>query len=143
MREILVWCMFNFMEPNLCCNRFCLTLIGCILFSRVDVCVGAKSQMFLERYGGDGCDCDDERMMTLMLFVAMAMRMKNDFASIFLLLMMVIIMMMTLMTIETFLHMIVSTVMMASVMIIVMLRCFSWRCCIFSLNFFPDVFFAL
>ena len=67
MREILVWCMFNFMEPNLCCNRFCLTLIGCILFSRVDVCVGAKSPMFLGSYGGDGCDCDDERMMPLML----------------------------------------------------------------------------
>ena len=49
-------------------------------FSRVDVCVGAKSPMFLLRYGGDGCDCDDERMMALMLFVAMAMRMKNDFA---------------------------------------------------------------
>ncbi len=32
--------------------------------------------MFLERYGGEGCDCDDERMMALMLFVAMAMRMK-------------------------------------------------------------------
>ncbi len=101
MREILVWCMFNFMEPNLCCNRFCLTLMGCILFPRVDVCVGAKSPMFLERYGGDGCDCDDERMMALMLFVAMAMRMKNEFASIFLLLMMVIIMMMTLITMET------------------------------------------
>ena len=55
-----------------------MTLIGCILFSHVDVCDGAKSQMFLERYGGDGCDCDDERMMALMLFVAMAMRMKND-----------------------------------------------------------------
>jgi len=96
--------------------------------------------MFLERYGGDGCDCDDARMMALLLFVAMAMRMKNDFACIFLLLMMVIIMMMTLMTIETFLHMIVSTVMMASVMIIVILQCSSWRCDVFSLNFFPDVF---
>ena len=47
-------------------------------FSRVDVCVGAKSPMFLESYGGDGCDCDDERMMALMLFVAMVMRMKID-----------------------------------------------------------------
>ncbi len=109
MREILVLCMFNFMEPHLCCNRFCLTLIGCILFSRVDVCVGAKSQMFLERYGGDGCDCNDERMMILMLFVAMAMRMKNDFAIIILLLLLLLLsmmiigmmMMMTLMTMET------------------------------------------
>ena len=107
MREILVWCMFNFMEPNLCCNRFCLTLIGCILFSRVDVCVGAKSPMFLERYGGDGCDCDDERMMALMLFVAMAMRMKNDFAIIMVLLLLLLLLtmmktmtMMTLMTIK-------------------------------------------
>jgi hypothetical protein len=33
--------------------------------------------MFLESYGGDGCDCDDERMMALMLFAAIAMRMKN------------------------------------------------------------------
>ena len=47
-------------------------------FSRVDVCVGAKSPMFLESYGGDGCDCDDERMMALMLFVAMAVGMKID-----------------------------------------------------------------
>ena len=105
MREILVWCMFNFMEPNLCCNRFCLTLIGCILFSRVDVCVGAKSPMFLERYGGDGCDCDDKRMMALMLFVAMAMRMKNEFASIIVLLLLMTMIktmtMMTLMTMET------------------------------------------
>ena len=31
-------------------------------FSRVDVCVGAKSPMFLESYGGDGCDCDDQMM---------------------------------------------------------------------------------
>jgi hypothetical protein len=53
---------------------------GLYSFSRVDVCVGAKSPMFLERYGGDGCDCDDERMMALMLFVAIAVRMKNDFA---------------------------------------------------------------
>ena len=107
MREILVWCMFNFIELDLCCNRFCLTLIGCILFSRVDVCVGAKSPMFLERYGGDGCDCDDERMMALMLFVAMAMRMKNDFAIIILLLLMIMMMMiirtmmMTLMTMKS------------------------------------------
>ena len=57
--------------------------------------------MFLERYGGDGCDSDDERMMALMLFVAMATRMKNDFAIMIMLLMMVIIMMMTLMTMET------------------------------------------
>ena len=47
-------------------------------FSRVDVCVGAKSPMFLESYGGDGCDCDDERMIPLMLLMAMAMRMKID-----------------------------------------------------------------
>jgi len=47
-------------------------------FSRVDVCVGAKSPMFLESYGGDGCDCDDERMMALMLFMAMAVTMKID-----------------------------------------------------------------
>ncbi len=80
MLEILVWCMFNFMEPNLCCNRFCLTWIGCILFSRVDVCVGAKSPMLL---GGDGCDCDDERMMILMLFMAMAMRMNIDLRAYF------------------------------------------------------------
>ena len=101
MREILVWCMFNFMEPNLCCNWFCLTLMGCILFSRVDVRVGAKSPMFLERYGGDGCDCDDERMMILMLFVAMAMRMKNDFAMIILLLLLLMMMMIKLMSMET------------------------------------------
>ena len=103
MREILVWCMFNFMEPNLCCNWFCLTLIGCILLSHVDVCVSAKSQMFLERYGGDGCDCDDERMMALMLLMAMAMRMKNDFAMIILLLLLLLTMMktMTMMTLMT------------------------------------------
>ena len=105
MREILVWCMFNFMEPNSCFNWFCLTLIGCIHFSRVDVCVGAKSPMFLERYGGDGCDCDDERMMALM-FVAMAMRMKNDFAIMIVLLLLMLTMMktmtmMTLMTMES------------------------------------------
>ena len=76
MREILVWCMFNFIEPDFGFNRFCLTLIGCILFPRVDVCVGAKSPMFLESYGGDGCDCDDERMMALMLLMAMAVGMK-------------------------------------------------------------------
>ena len=75
-------------------------------FSRVDVCVGAKSPMFLERYGGDGCDCDDERMMILMLFVAMATRMKNDFAIIMVLLLLLLTMMktmtmMTLMTMET------------------------------------------
>ncbi len=29
-------------------------------FFRVDVRVRAKSQMFLESYGGDGCDFDDE-----------------------------------------------------------------------------------
>ena len=52
-------------------------------FSRVDVCDGAKSQMFLERYGGDGCDCDDERMMALMLLMAMAMRMKIDLRAYF------------------------------------------------------------
>ena len=34
MREILVWYMFNFIEPDFGCNRFCLTLIGCILFPR-------------------------------------------------------------------------------------------------------------
>jgi hypothetical protein len=61
-------------------------------FSRVDVCDGAKSQMFLERYGGDGCDCDDERMMALMLFVAMAMRMKNEFAIIIVLLLLLTMM---------------------------------------------------
>ena len=44
---------------------------------RVDVCVGAKSPMFLESYGGDGCECDDERMMALMLFVAMAVGMHS------------------------------------------------------------------
>ena len=60
-------------------------------FSRVDVCVGAKSPMFLERYGGDGCDCDDERMMVLMLFVAMATRMKNDFAIIMVLLLLLLL----------------------------------------------------
>ena len=47
-------------------------------FSRVDVCVGAKSPMFLESYGGDSCDCDDEMMMALMLFVAMAVGVKID-----------------------------------------------------------------
>ena len=74
-------------------------------FSRVDVCVGAKSPMFLERYGGDGCDCDDERMMALMLFVGMATKMKNEFAIIIVLLLLMTMMktitMMTLMTMET------------------------------------------
>ena len=61
--------------------------------------------MFLERYGGDGCDCDDERMMALM-FVAMAMRMKNDFAIMIVLLLLMLTMMktmtmMTLMTMKT------------------------------------------
>ena len=78
MREIFVWCMFNFIEPDFGCNRFCFDIDGLYSFSRVDVCVGAKSPMFLESYGGDGCDCDDERMMALMLFVAMVMRMKID-----------------------------------------------------------------
>ena len=63
-------------------------------FSRVDVCVCAKSPMFLERYGGDGCDCDDERMMALILFVAMATRMKNDFAIIIVLLLLLLLSMM-------------------------------------------------
>jgi hypothetical protein len=79
--------------------------MGCILFSRVDVCVGAKSQMFLERYGGDGCDYDDERMMALLLFVSMAMRMKIDFKIIIVLLLLMTMMktmtMMTLMTMES------------------------------------------
>ena len=39
------------------------------------------------------------------------------------------------MTMETWLCMIVSTVMMTSAMIIVILQCSSWRCSIFSLNF--------
>ena len=83
LREILVWCMFNFIEPDFGCNRFCLTLIGCILFPALMFCVGAKSPMFLESYGGDGCDCDNERMMALMLLMAMAMRMKIDLRAYF------------------------------------------------------------
>ena len=47
MREILVWCMFNFMEPNLCCNRFCLTLIDCILFPALMFALARSHQCFL------------------------------------------------------------------------------------------------
>ena len=78
MLEIFMWCMFNVMEPNLCFNRFCLTLISCFLFLALMFALAQKSPMFLESYGGDGCDCDDEMMMALMLFVAMVMRMKID-----------------------------------------------------------------
>ena len=48
MREILVWCMFNFMELNLCCNRFCLTLIGCILFPALMFALARSHQCFLK-----------------------------------------------------------------------------------------------
>ena len=33
LREILVWCMFNFIEPDFGFNQFCLTLIGCMCAS--------------------------------------------------------------------------------------------------------------
>ena len=35
------------------------------------------------RDGGDGCDCDDERMTSLMLLMAIAMRMKIDLRAYF------------------------------------------------------------
>ncbi len=50
------------MELNFSYNSF----ISCYMdrrfsFSRVDVCVGAKSQMFLESHCDDWFDCDDKR----------------------------------------------------------------------------------
>ena len=72
MLEIFMWCMFNFIELDFGFNRFCF------LFLALMFALAQKSTIFLESYGGDGCDCDDERMIALMLFVAMAMGMKID-----------------------------------------------------------------
>jgi hypothetical protein len=48
MREILVWFMFNFMEPNFCFNWFCVTLIGCILFPALMFALARSHQCFLK-----------------------------------------------------------------------------------------------
>ena len=48
MREILVWCMFHFIEPDFGCNRFCLTLMGCILFPALMFALARSHQCFLE-----------------------------------------------------------------------------------------------
>ena len=48
LREILVWCMFNFIEPDFGCNRFCLTLIGCILFPALMFALARSDQCFLK-----------------------------------------------------------------------------------------------
>ena len=41
-------CMFNFVEPYLCFNRFCLTLIGCILVPALMFALARSHQCFLE-----------------------------------------------------------------------------------------------
>ena len=48
MREILVWCMFNFIEPNFGFNRFCFTLMGCILFPALMFALARSDQYFLK-----------------------------------------------------------------------------------------------
>ena len=48
MREILVWCMFNFIELDFGFNRFCLTLIGCILFPALMFALARSHQCFLK-----------------------------------------------------------------------------------------------
>ncbi len=47
------------------------------------VSVEAKDMIVVFIGSIDGCDCDDERMMVLMLFVAMAMRMNIDLRAYF------------------------------------------------------------
>ena len=48
LREILVWCMFNFIEPDFGFNRFCLTLMGCILFPALMFALARSHQCFLK-----------------------------------------------------------------------------------------------
>ena len=48
MRGILVWCMFNFIELDFGFNRFCLTLIGCILFPALMFALARSHQCFLK-----------------------------------------------------------------------------------------------